>query len=126
MKLIKVFLSKLYIYLLLIVIQMFYVFILFTYLTDINQYVNAGFTLFSLGIVLWLVNKEENLNYKIGWIIIVLVFPSIGGLMYLMMGNKNAARFLSRKIRRGNKKVSQYLLGDDSVKKNIINKNLIS
>ena len=93
MKLIKVFLSKLYIYLLLIVIQMFYVFILFTYLTDINQYVNAGFTLFSLGIVLWLVNKEENLNYKIGWIIIVLVFPSIGGLMYLMMGNKNAARF---------------------------------
>ncbi len=50
-------------------------------------------------IVLWIVRKKDNPAYKMTWLIIVLIFPVVGGVVYLFMGNTpfNRARLVKVK-----------------------------
>ena len=41
----------------------------------------------SIVMVIWLVRKHDNPAYKMAWVIIILVFPLCGGLLYLVWGN---------------------------------------
>ncbi len=126
MKLLKIFLSRMFIYILLIILQFLYVFLLTTQLVEYNQYIRTAAFVLSLLIVLYLVNKDENINYKLAWCIFILIIPTVGGLLYLFMGNKNASTFLKRKVSRPRKMLNKEMLQDDDVKKSVINKNLIS
>lgn len=40
----------------------------------------------SLAAVLWVVNSRSNAGYKIAWIILILTFPVMGGILYLLFG----------------------------------------
>ncbi len=51
-----------------------------------------GLKIVSIGVVLWMIVKEENPSYKIAWITAILIFPLVGGLFYLMCGNKRVPR----------------------------------
>lgn len=52
----------------------------------------------SLAVVVWLVSKDDNPSYKIPWVVCILVFPVMGGLFYLLWGNKRIPRKLRRQI----------------------------
>ena len=51
------------------------------------QWVPYVLNVLSFSIVIWLVRKYDNPNYKIAWIIIILLLPLFGGLFYLLWGN---------------------------------------
>ena len=42
----------------------------------------------SLLIILYLVRKDENSAYKVGWIALIGLLPLLGGALYLAFGNK--------------------------------------
>lgn len=44
----------------------------------------------SLLIILYLVRKDENSAYKVGWIALIGLLPLLGGALYLAFGNKRA------------------------------------
>ena len=46
----------------------------------------------SIVIVLYLVRKDENSAYKIGWIVLIGLLPLLGGALYLAFGNKAPAK----------------------------------
>ena len=48
----------------------------------------------SLLIVLYLVRKDENSAYKVGWIALIGLLPLLGGALYLAFGNKRPSRRL--------------------------------
>ncbi len=50
--------------------------------------------LLSFFIVLYLVNSNQNQSFSIAWVIIVLLFPGIGALIYLMFANKKIPKGL--------------------------------
>lgn len=57
----------------------------------------------SLVMVIWLIRKYDNPAYKMAWIVIIMIFPLVGGLFYLFWGNTpfNSARMRHRvKLRR--------------------------
>ena len=45
----------------------------------------------SLLIILYLVRKDENSAYKVGWIALIGLLPLLGGALYLAFGNKAPA-----------------------------------
>jgi len=53
----------------------------------------------SILVLLFLVKKDEASVYKITWIIIILAVPPLGGIIYLMIGNKRAIRRISAHVR---------------------------
>lgn len=61
-------------------------------------YVYAGFTVLSIGIVLWLVNKHDNPSFKLPWVIVIMVVPVFGGLFYLLLGNSKISKKHRKKM----------------------------
>ncbi|UTY39719.1 PLDc N-terminal domain-containing protein [Allocoprobacillus halotolerans] len=104
MKIFKIFLNRIVIFGFLIFLQLVWMFFIGRKLWLHHTWIQPLMRAMSLIVVLWLVNKDENPSYKISWIIIVLLFPMFGGLLYLFIGNKKP----SRKIR----KILQPIIDD--------------
>ena len=98
MKILKIFLSRIVLFGLLILCQAIWIGFLTTTLVTSYHWLETLMFLMSLVVVLWLVNKEEVTAYKISWIIIILVVPLFGGLLYLSIGNKKPSRRLRNKL----------------------------
>ena len=61
-------------------------------------WVNGLLNALSLLIVLYLVRKDENSAYKVGWIALIGILPLLGGALYLAFGNKRPSKRLSLKM----------------------------
>lgn len=90
--------SKLFIVGFLIVIQTIVLLVSIIWLADYFTMVYAVLALLSIGIVVFLVSKEENPSYKLAWVIVVMALPIFGGLFYITFGNKNLPRELRNRI----------------------------
>jgi cardiolipin synthase len=66
----------------------------------------------SLVVVVYLVNKEDNPAYKLAWAIPILLFPIFGGLMYLILGDKQPAKRLRLSLEESIAD-TEFLLGQD-------------
>ena len=80
----------------------------------------AGFLL-----VLWLIKYSKSYSYILPWIIIIILFPLVGTLLYLIIGyNKKSSKLLKRIVSSeiSNKK---YLVQDKSIRKEILNNSRI-
>ena len=62
------------------------------------MWVNGLLNALSLLIVLYLVRKDENSAYKVGWIALIGILPLLGGALYLAFGNKRPAKRLRLKM----------------------------
>ena len=69
-------------------------------LTTGRVWVNVGLQLLSLLMMLYLVRKDENSAYKIGWIALMGVLPLLGGALYLSFGNKRPPSSCAASCRR--------------------------
>lgn len=96
----------------LILLQLVWFILFFTKLAAVASWVNILFIALSALIVLHLVIKEENPAYKIGWIILIELFPILGGAMYLCFGNQRPSARMRARFQRGETKFSA-LLGQD-------------
>ena len=87
-KLLRFFISRLFWFSLLIVVQIAILVVILLNLSSYSNYIYAAFVLLSLAIVIWLVAKDDNPSYKITWIILIMTLPVLGGSFYLKFGNK--------------------------------------
>lgn len=104
-KLISLMTSRVVIIGLLILIQLAWFVILFLRLTQYATWINAGFVALSLLIELYIINKSGNPSYKILWLLFIGTFPVLGGLMYLLFGDKRPSRKMRRQLHRGRRAI---------------------
>ncbi len=88
-KFFKFFFSRTLIIGLLLAAQLAFLLVSIFYLSDMAGYLYILFTVISLGVVVYLVSKDDNPSYKLAWVIPILAFPLFGGLLYLFFGNKH-------------------------------------
>lgn len=67
-------------------------------LTRYSVLFSGFFGVLSILIVLYLIGSDDNPAYKIGWIILIMALPLLGGLLYLLMGNKRPSKPLKRQL----------------------------
>jgi len=121
----RIFTTKFYLYLTMILVQLVYLVVMSLWLTSAGwvSAVGVGITWIMVFVIL---NRDENLNYKVAWIILILMVPTVGGILYLIMGNKRPAFWLRRKLRPGKKKMAQTMTSDAEVSSRILKPSLIS
>ncbi|MCL2580717.1 MAG: cardiolipin synthase [Oscillospiraceae bacterium] len=68
----------------------------------------------SFVIILWLIKKDEPSTYKTIWIIIIMLLPVLGGVLYLIFEENPRIKRIDRRISREHKALSG-LLDDDEV-----------
>ncbi|MCM1309381.1 MAG: PLDc N-terminal domain-containing protein, partial [Butyrivibrio sp.] len=62
------------------------------------RYVNLAFEVFSVLVVLYIIESDINPVYKIPWIVVIMLFPLFGGVIYIVYGRchfskKEVARY---------------------------------
>ena len=81
-----------------IILQIFLYTLLFGFLSEFASIVIPIINLLAIGFVLYLLSKRMESNYKISWIIVIILAPVFGAVLYLFFGNKKTSRGLNSKI----------------------------
>lgn len=96
-KLLKVLFSQLVIVSLLLIAQAALLVWFVMRLSEYFIYIDIALKIISFAVVIIIMNRHSNPVYKIAWIIPILLFPLIGGFLYLfIMGQTNTKRFFTR------------------------------
>lgn len=78
-------------------------------------YFYAASLIFSLLVVLGIVNGASNPAYKIAWIVPILLFPIFGGLFYLLLGGNHMGRWSRRKMQSVQRQMANNLKSNDAL-----------
>lgn len=90
--------SPLVIMVILILVQFAWFGIAIMKLSKYNEVISIGFTLASILMALFVIYRDENPAYKIGWVLLICLFPILGTTMYVFFGNKRPSRRIKTKI----------------------------
>ena len=123
-KIVKLLFGRLAIGTILLGIQIYWiVYFLFSLGTHSEQ-ISIVLNVISLLALVYIINKDDNPSYKLAWIIFILLFPILGGAMYLYVGNKRPARHLRKLLDQEMKETEHFLKQDEEVLKELEIKDL--
>ena len=97
-RIIKLLMSRLSTISILIILQVGMLAGMVYFLSDMFLTIYGALQFMSLVVVIWLVSKQDNPNYKLTWVIMILMLPIFGGLFYLLWGNKSLPRSYRNKL----------------------------
>ena len=109
-KFLKFISSRFFITALLIVLQVWWMAAIFTNVVGHSALFSALFQLFSIAVVLYIISKVDVPGYKIGWIILIFIFPLFGGLLFLLLGENRPARYLIKRLKAGSADHERYMI----------------
>lgn len=104
---------------LLLVLQALFILGTFIWLRDYVFYVYGGATVLGLLVLVHIVNSRGNPSFKISWIIVVLVLPVFGVLLYLFLDRQWAPKIMEKKLLALGEKTREYAPGDRNVQKRL-------
>ena len=97
----------------------------YLYLGGHVSVINIFYQVIGFLIVLWLIKNSKSYSYTLPWIVIILLFPLVGTLLYLILGyNKKISRTL-KSIRSSENSARKYLVQDKNIRKEIENNSRI-
>ncbi len=100
--------SRLAILMLVIIAQLVLLIGLVRYLTTLSPYVSVAFAIFSFLVAAWLiVGRQQKIEYKFMWVIVILAVPVFGGIFYLIFGTDSPS---DKKIRQ---RIEPYMLSGE-------------
>ncbi|MBP8640448.1 MAG: cardiolipin synthase [Oscillospiraceae bacterium] len=102
-KFIKFLSSRLSVTLILILIQAAWIALMFLKLVGYSGYISDAFRLLSVVMALYIITKADVPAYRMGWILVIMIFPLFGGLLYLLLGEKRPARYMRLRLAKGMK-----------------------
>lgn len=114
-KLIKLISSRLFLFVVLIIIQVAWIFLVIFGFSYYSTYIRIFLMVLSAIVALFIINNRENPSYKIGWIMIILLFPILGGLLYLLIGNHHPTRHMKKRMDQSGEKIKPYIKQDENV-----------
>lgn len=108
-KLLKIIFSRTIVFIILLLLQLAVLFSACVWMQDYMVYLYGGFTALAALLTLYIINREDNPDYKLAWIIPILVFPVFGGLFYLFIKCQLGSHILNRLITERVKETRPYL-----------------
>lgn len=84
----------------LFILQIIFLLAIFTWLGSYINYIFGGFILLSAIVIVYILNSPMNPNFKIAWIIPVMVLPIVGALFYVFVKLAPGSRLIRRNIER--------------------------
>ncbi|NLJ16871.1 MAG: cardiolipin synthase [Clostridiales bacterium] len=91
-KIFRILTSRLVVTSVLIALQLLILALLMSFLKSYYYAFNILFILISIIVVVVIVNRNGNPNFKIAWIVPILMFPVFGGFFYLFFGRTHLSR----------------------------------
>ncbi len=93
-------LNRLTVIAVLVIVQIVWLLHAFFGLAQYTFWINAALTIVSLFMVLYLIRKDLNPAYKIAWMLICCLTPVLGGILYVLFGDKRPSRGMRMRMER--------------------------
>lgn len=117
MKLIgKLFSSRVFVVALAVFIQLLWILFGVWKFSQFHRYTTIFTTVFSVLLVLWILNKRINPAYKLAWTSLILGIPLFGALIYFLLGRSTIARKMERQFDKLRLNYSNYLEENERVR----------
>lgn len=92
---------------LLLLLQVVWLFVLWVRLTDYSKILNLLGLTVSILMCMALIRKDSTVpEFKISWMVLFMIMPVQGGILYLMWGDKRPAFRLRRRLQRAGQRVA--------------------
>lgn len=104
-----------------VILQILLTLTLYMYLINELWIINIIFDFLKIIIVVSLIKNSKNYSYTLPWIIILLLFPVIGTLLYIIIDQNLITSKTLKNIVNSEKNGKKYLLQDENIKKEIEN-----
>lgn len=114
--------SRLVITGILILIQVLFLIGFLLRISDYFIYAQALFFIFSILMVIYIINRNSNPTFKLPWVILIILFPIFGGILYWMFG-KNHIQKRVQKFYRETKKLTKE---DPEIRKKLKQENSLA
>lgn len=114
-KVIKLIFNRIFYVALAMLLQLGWLFLFVWELAAYSEYISIGITIVSVIMVLWILNKRINPSYKLGWTMLIMVFPVFGLLLYLVFGQSRIAEEMQKQYVKVQKESVPYLQPDPEI-----------
>ena len=81
-------------------VQVLWLMLLIKWLMPYSVIINFILSICAFLFVLYIITKRDESTYKILWLLVILLFPLAGAVLYLFYGNKRPARLLRKRLQR--------------------------
>lgn len=99
--------------------------LVYLFLIEKLAIINIVYGILGFLLMLGLIKNSKNYSYTLPWIIILIMFPLIGALLYIILGkNKNRSKTL-KNIKRSEQENKKYLVQDKKIEDEIQNNSRI-
>ena len=123
-KILKVISHRMFIVSLLILLQISWVLVLFFRFTTYSQYITIGLRILSILVVIGIMNQSSNPTVKLAWIIVILLIPLFGGMLYLFLSGKRPVRTMRKKLQPSIDESCSYLVYDRTIQEELYQKDV--
>ena len=93
------------------------------FLSSYSKIVGISYTAINILVLLFLISKDDNPSYKLIWVVVILGIPMIGGILYVLFGNKRASRRLGMRISAEHKRYLPAMQPNDGISHTINDRN---
>ena len=98
-----------------LILQLSITLLIYLFLGEHVWFINIFYSFLRLGLLLGLIKNSKHYSYTLPWIIILLLFPLVGTLVYIILGrNKNNSKILKSIV--ASEKASKKYLQDKSIR----------
>ena len=107
--------SRVFILAALVLIQLYVLGATVTYLQEYATYIYGGFLVLGVVTVIYIINDSSNPDFKITWMLLILITPIIGSVFYLYVKTQPGTAVIEKKLSDLSKATKPYMLQDKEV-----------
>jgi len=85
------------------------------FLSSYSKVAGIFYTAINIAVLLFLISQNDNPSYTLIWVVVILGIPVIGGVLYVLFGNKRASRRLGMKIAEEHKLYLSMMQPNDEI-----------
>lgn len=115
----KIVFSRIMVIALLMLVQIGVLFAGFEWLGQYMSYIMGGFTVLSLVLVIYVINKEDDPAYKLVWMIPICAVPVFGALLYVFVELNLGGWSLRRRLKKSIVTAAPYQKTTETVKRHL-------
>ena len=99
----------------LIILQIIWTIIFLLKITACSSMVGIVLKIMSIIFVIYLMGKDDNSTYRMGWIFLIMLWPVVGVLGYLFFGGKKPTKKMKKRTDSVRQDIMTYLVQNDTV-----------
>jgi len=107
--------SRVFVLLVLVVIQLVVFSATITYMQDYASYIYAAFLILGVVCVIYIINSDSNPAFKITWMLLIIATPILGAAFYAFVKTQPGTAILKKRLIDLNRATRPYMQQDETV-----------